>query len=95
MDAALTLPDVAGWTVAGRHGPLGHVVPSDNEDRPSGSTSLIVRGGTSHVLYYHVPVALVTRVALSRRMLQIDADIADFTAHLRPDGSVDLFPAAR
>jgi hypothetical protein len=35
----------------------------------------------------------VTRVAPGRRMLSIDADIADFVAHLRDDGSVDLFPS--
>jgi hypothetical protein len=58
--------------------------PSDNR--------LLVRGGTTQALYFHVPVDLVSAVASSRCDLRIDADVSDFTAHLQPDGSVDLFP---
>lgn len=87
------MPNVSGWTVSGRHGPLGQVV-SFHEDCLTGETdALLVRGGTSHVLYFHVPLELVTKVSPGPRVLKIDADISDFTAHLRPDGSVDLFPA--
>jgi hypothetical protein len=90
---AVRLEDVAGWTVSGRHGQLGHVVPPEDgdwgtEDHPL----LLVRGGISHALFFHVPVELVTTVARGRCDIHIDADISDFTAHLRPDGSIDLFP---
>jgi hypothetical protein len=81
-----------GWRVSGRHGLLGRVVPSDSDRHPHDRESLLVRGGTSEALYYHVPVALVTRIALKKRLVHVDADIADFTAHLRRDGSVDLLP---
>ena len=89
---AVSLEDVAGWTVSGRHGPLGHVVPPEDGDWGTNqSPLLLVRGGTSYALYFHVPVELVTAVARGRCDLRIDADVSDFTAHLRPDGSVDLF----
>ena len=92
MDDAV-LPDVSGWTVTGRHGPLGRVVPQASAGRATESQSLLVRGGKTHVLYFHVPVALVTHVMQRARIVQVDADIADFSAHLRQDGSIDLFPA--
>jgi hypothetical protein len=92
MGSALPLPDVLGWTVSGRHGPLGHVVPTDSEECGVDGRTLLVRGGTTDGLYYHVPVALVTAVAVRKRQLHVDADVADFTAHLRPDGTVDLMP---
>lgn len=92
MNTGPHLNALEGWTVAGRHGPLGRVVLHDDERRDE-SDVLLVRGGTTKVLYYHVPVGLVARVATGRQVLHIDADIDDFTPHLRPDGSVDLFPA--
>jgi hypothetical protein len=91
---AVPLAAVAGWTVSGRHGQLGHVVPLENGDWGTDeSPLLLVRGGTSQALYFHVPVELVTAVARGRCDIRIDADVSDFTAHLRPDGSVDLFPS--
>jgi hypothetical protein len=36
----------------------------------------------------------VTQVASPARVVQVDADITDFTPHLRPDGSIDLFPSS-
>jgi hypothetical protein len=89
---AAALRDVTGWVVAGRHGTIGRVVQAAGDGAPEGEV-LLVQGGTSHVLFFHVPMRLVTRVAPGRRMLSIDADIADFVAHLRDDGSVDLFPS--
>ena len=85
---------MSGWMVTGRHGPLGRVVPHTSAGRATESQSLLVRGGRTHVLYFHVPVARVTHVLRRARIVQVDADIADFSAHLRPDGSIDLFPVA-
>jgi hypothetical protein len=88
-------PDLAGWTVAGRHGALGRVLSSGPDSQGDASASLLVRGGTTEALYYHVPVSLVTGIAVEERVVEIDADIDDFAPHLRPDGSVDLFPVER
>lgn len=95
MAHTLRLPDLAGWAVSGRNGHLGIVVSDEgNElgrDDPE-ARRLLVRGGTTDALYFHVPVELIMTVARGRCVLKIDADVSDFMAHLRPDGSVDLFP---
>jgi hypothetical protein len=84
--------EVAGWTVAGRHGRLGEVVEPGASDFAVDETQLVVRGGTSQALFFHIPVELVTNVARSRCWIRVDADVADFAPHLRTDGSVDLYP---
>jgi hypothetical protein len=90
---AVPLEDVAGWTVSGRHGPLGRVVQPESADWDADEHPLLlVRGGRSRALLFHVPLELVTVVARSRCEIRIDADVSDFSAHLRADGSVDLFP---
>jgi hypothetical protein len=92
---ALRLPDLAGWSVSGRNGHMGIVVSDEAyEARPADleARRLLVCGGTTHALYFHVPIELITTVAQGRCALKIDADVSDFMAHLRPDGSVDLFP---
>ena len=92
LGQAVPLDDVAGWTVSGRHGQLGRVVPPEDGDWGSDEHPLLlVRGGTSLALFFHVPLELVTTVARGRCDIRVDADVSDFTAHLRPDGSVDLF----
>jgi hypothetical protein len=84
-----------GWTVLGRHGPLGRVIDAGDCNRSTDSNHvLLVRGGTTDVLYYHVPLELVSRVMPARRSIRIDADVSDFAAQLRPDGSVDLLHVA-
>jgi len=97
MTGAHRLPEFAGWSVSGRNGYLGLVVseclvdsteigPDDQKAR-----QLLVRGGTSDALYFHVPAELITTVARGRCDLRIDADVSDFLPHLRADGSVNLF----
>lgn len=90
----IPVSEVAGWTVAGRHGTLGEVVDSGAGNFGVDETQLVVRGGTSQALFFHIPVELVTTVARSRSWLRVDADVADFAPHLRADGSVDLYPKA-
>jgi hypothetical protein len=82
-------PDVVGYRVIGRHGPLGVVVGLEPSD---GGALLVVRGGASGALRYCVPSCLLRRRLTSRRMLVIEADVIDFTPRLRDDGSVDLLP---
>lgn len=94
-ETTASVPEVSGWTVDGRHGTLGHVVSSQGDERLRDAHDLLVRGGTTHILYFHVPMTMVHRIAADSRVLEIDADISDFAAHLRPDGSIDLFPRLR
>jgi hypothetical protein len=72
------------------------VVVSDEADEVRASDlagrRLLVRGGTTDALYFHVPIDLIMTMAQGRCALKIDADVSDFIANLRPDGSVDLFP---
>ena len=95
MTHALHLTELAGWSVSGRNGHLGIVVSDEpgelGQDDPE-ARRLLVRGGTTDALYFHVPIELIMTVAQGRCVLKIDADVSDFIAHLRPDGSVDLFP---
>ena len=89
---SIPVAEVAGWTVAGRHGRLGEVIEPGADDFEADETELVVRGGTSQALFFHIPVDLVTNVARSRCWIRVDADVADFAPHLRSDGSVDLYP---
>ena len=79
-----------GFHVIARCGPLGFVVDPTRSGRPDEPDLLVVRGGLSCSLYYHVPLASLTSIAPGRRMLAIDLDVADFSPRLRGDGSVDL-----
>ena len=90
MADSLAARRLVGWTVTGRHGLLGHVVDAEH-GHVTDDAHLLVRGGTTDVLYYHVPLSLVATEEALRQSIGIDADVADFTAHLRPDRSVDLF----
>lgn len=90
MRGSLDARRLVAWTVTGRHGLLGNVVERER-GHSADDAHLLVRGGTTDVLYYHVPLMLVTSVDAVRQTIVIDADVADFTTHLRPDGSVDLF----
>jgi hypothetical protein len=82
--------DVVGFQVLARCGPLGFVVDPARYGRPDEPELLVVRGGVSDALYYHVPLATVTSVAPGRQVLAIELGSADFSPQLRGDGSVDL-----
>jgi len=80
-----------GYRVDGRHGRLGTVIDAEGEERETEQSEILVRGGASDALYYHVPSAAVVDVSLERRTVTLDLDVVDFTPRLRDDGSVDLY----
>ena len=82
------LPGIVGFDALGRHGALGVVVGVD--DRSAHGPVLIVRGGISDSLVYHVPWTSVRTVSSAGRNVVLDLDLADFDAHLREDGTVEL-----
>lgn len=82
---------LTGFRVDGRHGRLGVVIDAESEGREVEQSEILVRGGASDALYYHVPRAVVTVVSRERRTVTLDLDVIDFTPRLRDDGSVDLY----
>ena len=81
------LGDVVGYRLLGRHGELGFV---EGELSPDGDVKLVVRGGVSHALVYHVPRRRIVEVSAGRRTVTADVDVADFAPFLREDGVVVL-----
>jgi hypothetical protein len=77
-----------GFEARGRHGALG-VVVGVSRTGPA-SLVLVICGGVSRGLVYHVPGALVTAISRSRRFVVVDADLDDFHAVLRADGTIEL-----
>ncbi len=82
---------LVGFRVDGRHGRLGTVIAADDATVDGESSELLVRGGASDALTYHVPVSVVGEVSVERRTVTLDLDVVDFTPRLGDDGSVDLF----
>lgn len=91
MDLGIDPAHVAGFEAVARGGPLGVVVDATRAGRSSAPDHLLVRGGVSEALYYHVPIRHVTSVFPVRRALAVDVETDDFAPRLRPDGSVDLY----
>ena len=85
--------DIVGFEALGRHGALGIVV--DVEELGEQAPALVVRGGVSEALVYHVPWARVRAVSLRERQVVLDLDLADFDPLLRDDGIVELRPGRR
>ena len=86
-------PGIVGFEALGRHGALGIVV--DVEELGEQAPALVVRGGVSEALVYHVPWARVRAVSLRERQVVLDLDLADFDPLLRDDGIVELRPGRR
>lgn len=70
----------------GRHGELGIV----EESRPDDDLGLVVRGGVSHALAFHLPGGKLLEVSDEWRTVTADVDVADFVPSLRDDGTVVL-----
>lgn len=70
----------------GRSGLLGVV-----EGRRRGAHDpLLVCGGVSGALTYHVPLSHVRDVSVETRTVRVDLDVTDFVPMLRPDGTIEL-----
>jgi hypothetical protein len=85
---------LVGFRVDGRHGRLGTVVPAAEPIAADQMSELLVRGGASDALTYHVPLSVVAAVSAESRTVRLDLDVVDFTPRLGDDGSVDLYLVA-
>lgn len=77
------------YEVRGRHGTLG-VVVATTDSVSAGGEELVVRGGRSALLRYHVPAARVCGLSVEGHTVDVDVDVADFAPRVGRDGSVDL-----
>jgi hypothetical protein len=84
---------VLGFEVQAPGGPLGVVVEDGRtgDGRARDASVLLVRGGVSSALYYHLPTALVASISPGQRSLSVRVTASDFAPRLRHDGSVDLY----
>lgn len=82
---------LVGYDALARGGPLGIVVDHALCGRAAGRDDILVRGGITRALYYHVPTRALRSVSLDRREIVVEVEVADFAARLREDGSVDLY----
>jgi hypothetical protein len=75
-----------------RHGELGTVVmvETDGIDSAPDAPTLLVRGGSTKLLLYHLPLDRVTLVSREERLAISNVDVADFGARLTDDGRVEL-----
>ena len=84
------LPNLTGWRVLGRQGELGLVTDEDGSaEAPDGST-IVVRGGVSDALRYHVPATRVVSISPVTRTVKVDVDVADFVPSFGDGGTVEL-----
>jgi hypothetical protein len=76
--------------VLGRFGEIGRVVDTELGDSDPDTVGLVVRGGVSEALVYHVPAERLVRVSRERETVYADVDVADFLARLDKGGTVEL-----
>jgi hypothetical protein len=80
---------IDGYSVFGRHGFLGTVVGNDRApDDPAGT--IVVRGGISDALLFHLPATRLRSISPSRRTVTVEADVGDFVPRLGEGGTVEL-----
>jgi hypothetical protein len=78
---------LVGYRLLGRYGDLGIV---EGESSAGGELMLVVRGGVSRALVFHVPMRRTLDVSAQRRTVTVDVDVADFVPSLGDDGTVVL-----
>lgn len=81
---------LVGYRVLGRQGELGRVVDAEGLDEAPESSAIVVRGGVSDALIYHVPATRLVSVSRESRTVRVNVDVADFVPSLGDDGTVDL-----
>ena len=80
---------LVGCAVQGRHGILG-IVDDVATDR-HGRRELLVIGGRSSLLRFHVPTGRICDNPAGVRTVAVDADVADFAPRAGSDGSIELY----
>jgi hypothetical protein len=83
--------DLDGYRVLGRSGLLGVVDGARRGPRDP----LLVCGGVSGALTYHVPLSHVRDVSVENRTVSVDLDVTDFVPTLLPDGTIELHATHR
>jgi hypothetical protein len=81
--------DLVGYRVLGRQGELGRIVGAESPGEP-GSSTVVVRGGVSDALVYHVPATRLVSVSHQTGTVRADVDVADFVPSLGNGGTVEL-----
>jgi hypothetical protein len=82
--------DLVGYTVLGRQGELGRVVDADEPDGEPDTATIVVRGGVSDALVYHVPATQLVSVSRETGTVTADVDVADFVPSFGDGGTVEL-----
>ena len=84
------LADLVGYRVLGRLGELGRVVELGGREQTSAPAVLVVRGGVSHSLIFHLPVGRLIGVSPETGTVATDVDVSDFIPRFVRDGAVEL-----
>lgn len=66
------------------------VVEADDLAAPPDRSTIVVRGGVSDALEYHVPATRLVSISPVTRTLRVDVDVADFVPSFAEDGTVEL-----
>lgn len=84
------LPNLIGWRVLGRQGELGLVVDAHHPAEAPDSSTIVIRGGVSDALRYHVPATRLVSISPVTRTVKVDVDVADFVPSFGDGGTVEL-----
>lgn len=84
------LSDLVGYRMLGREGELGRVVEAEWVHGVVGGSTIVVRGGISDALVYHVPASRLVYVSHETGTVRADVDVADFVPSFGDRGTVDL-----
>lgn len=90
LDQAARAASLVGFEVRGRIAGLGVVAAPASADDLPGAPELVVIGGRSSLLHFHIPLERVTNVSRRTRTLKVDVDVIDFTPRIADDGTVEL-----
>lgn len=85
--------DIVGFRACGRHGELGIIIElrHDEDGHPD---VLVVRGGVTDLLVYHVPAARIRSLSRESRTVRLDIDLAEFAPQLGEDGTIRLYASS-
>lgn len=82
--------DIVGYLVLGRQCELGRVVAFEGLDGAPDTSTIVVRGGVSDSLVYHVPALKLISVSRETATVRADVDVADFLPRFGDGGTVEL-----
>ena len=90
-DQSARVAALDGFEVRGRIGSLGFITAADDDAVvPGVAAELVVIGGRSSLLHFHIPLEHITSVSKKTRSVSVDVDVVDFTPRVGDDGTVEL-----